>query len=598
MPCACFLCSDFEFVSDFDIRVSNFAFGVPVARLIVIKGADEGKQFELPGTNMSVGRDSTNPIRLHDTEVSRRHAEFRAVDGGFMVHDLGSANGTYVNNQRVTEAVLQAGDHIIVGQSTLVFSSGRVEQERKTSDLADQISMITRHDLELSSAIIKRVSENEGSRILAQPDTGSPWLQTALANLAIMYDASQAVSHILDIDQLLDRILELLFRAIQADRGCIVLRDANSGELEPRAIHWNREHEADEKFTVSRTIMEYVLREKQGVLVSDAAHDERFNTGQSIVRFGIREVLCVPMKGRHETLGVLYLDTQSSAREIVVRQTTEKFNDDHLKLAIAIAHQAALAVEETRYHHAMLQAERLAAIGQTIAHLSHSIKNILQGLRSGSEIIKMGLKEKNDTLIQQGWRVAEKNQARIYDLVMDMLSYSKEREPAAETTDLNQLAREVAELMDARAREVNAKIELSLHDALPLVQVDPEGIHRALLNIVGNALDAVDERPDAKVTIGTRQSEDGFVRLVVLDNGVGIPPEKVNDIFNPFVSTKGARGTGLGLPVSRKIIREHGGDIVVQSQPGVGSKFTLRLPVKSPFSTSGEMPIYAPPDED
>src|SRR5262249_4445343 len=158
-----------------------------------------------------------------------------------------------------------------------------------------------------------------------------------------------------------------------------------------------------------------------------AAQDERFNAGQSIVRFGIREVICVPMKGRHETLGVLYLDTHSSVREAVVRSNPAggKFTEEHLALAIAVAHQAALAVEETRYHQAMLQAERLAAIGQTIAALSHHIKNILQALRSGSDILKMGLAEKNDALLQQGWKMAEKAQGKIYDLVMDMLSYSK-----------------------------------------------------------------------------------------------------------------------------------------------------------------------------
>ena len=89
------------------------------------------------------------------------------------------------------------------------------------------------------------------------------------------------------------------------------------------------------------------------------------------------------MKGRHETLGVLYLDTRQHARDWwpTARRAPGKFTEDHLALAIAIAHQAALAVEETRYHQAMVQAERLAAIGQTIAALSHHIKNILQGLR-------------------------------------------------------------------------------------------------------------------------------------------------------------------------------------------------------------------------
>src|SRR5207244_4149576 len=115
---------------------------------------------------------------------------------------------------------------------------------------------------------------------------------------------------------------------------------------------------------------------------------------------------CVPMKGRHETLGVLYLDTHSRPRDILESGSpTGKFTGEHLQLAIAIAHQAALAVEETRYHRALVQAERLAAIGHTVAALSHHIKNILQGLQSGGELIEMGLRDSDLELIQTGWNV-------------------------------------------------------------------------------------------------------------------------------------------------------------------------------------------------
>lgn len=575
-----------------------------MARLLVIKGADEGKQFELAGEVVSVGRDATNRVRLHDTEVSRRHAEFRPDGDGCVLVDIGSANGTFVNNERITEVRLKPGDHVAFGQTMLVYSTSNQSAPVSTSDdLAEKISLITRPDMELSSAIIKSIGEAEGSRLLTKPEeAASPWLKNALANLAIMYETSQAVSHILDLGELLERILELVFRSVPADRGCVVVT-GESGALTPKALRWRKETDRQEVFQLSRTIVDHVLKERQGVLVSDAARDERFNTGQSIVRFGIREVICVPMKGRHETLGVLYLDTQITAREIAKQKTAlGKFTEDHLALAIAIAHQAALAAEETRYYHAMLQSERLAAMGQTIAALSHHIKNILQGLRSGSEILKMGLDEKNDKLIQQGWRVAEKNQGKIYDLVMDMLSYSKERVPAVEAVDLNEAVKDIVELLAPRAQELNVQLEMKLGENLPHVPADPEGLHRALLNVVGNAIDAVESRPEPKVTVGTRLDEQ-WARIVVLDNGVGIPPEKIGDIFKPFVSSKGARGTGLGLPVSRKVMREHGGDLTVQSQVGVGSKFTLRLPLKSPLTqdfavTAAEMPIMRPPDED
>ena len=570
-------------------------------RLILIKGADEGRQFELTKPVHAVGRDSASGIRLHDTEVSRRHAEFRLVNGTYHVVDVGSANGTFVNGQLIADAPLHAGDRVQIGQSVLVFSTGAAPAA--AGDLADRISMITRHDMELSSAIVKTIGESEGSRILAQPDqVQRPWLKSALANLSVMYEASQAISHILDVNKLLERLMALIFGSIQADRGCVMLRRDETGVLEPKAVLW-RDGGANERMTVSSTIVDYVLRERKGVLISDAASDERFAGGHSILRFGIREVICVPMKGRHETLGVLYVDTVCSARELVESAgPTGKFTEDHLALAIAIAHQAALAVEETRYHQAMVQAERLAAIGQTIAALSHHIKNILQGLRSGGDILNMGLAEKDEVLMQKGWRIVQKNQGKISDLVMDMLSYSKEREPAVEMTDLNALTREVLEVVEGRARERGTRLEAS-YQPLPKVQADPQGLHHALLNVVSNALDAVEDRPDARVTVTTSPDpDDGWACVVVHDNGPGIPAEKVDDIFKPFVSTKGAKGTGLGLPVSRKILREHGGDILVQTQLGKGSRFLLRLPLKSPLghenhATVRDLPPVRPPDE-
>jgi signal transduction histidine kinase/pSer/pThr/pTyr-binding forkhead associated (FHA) protein len=574
-----------------------------VPRLIVIKGPDVGKQFELDGEVSGIGREASNTLRLHDTEASRKHAEFRrGPEGNFRVVDLGSANGTFVNTKAVGEAALQSGDHVQIGQTILVFTSTRAEAPTQSGKLAEQIRMITRND-ESPSEIVKTIAETEGSRLLAKPETvDSPWLKTKLANLGVIYDAIQAISHILEIDPLLERIMQLTFQSIEADRGCIMLKQADSGAVEPKAVRYREGVNAAETIGISRTIVDYVLREKQGVLVTDASRDDRFSSGQSIVRFGIREAICVPMKGRHETVGVLYLDTQSTSKEIVAKgePTGGKFTEDHLSLAIALAHQAALAIEETRYHQALVDAERLAAIGQTIASLSHHIKNILQGLRSGSEILKMGMAEKDDDLMQKGWRVVEKNQGKIYDLVLDMLSFSKDREPAIESTNLNQIIEDVVELVKGRAEETGARLELRLDPNMPKVPADSEGIHRAILNLVGNALDAVSDRDNGQIGLQTLMETNGeWARVIVIDNGPGIPPEKLFEIFKPFVSSKGAKGTGLGLPVSRKILREHGGDILLQSQVGKGTKFTLRLPMKSPLFHDVTGPIFQippPPD--
>ena len=262
----------------------------------------------------------------------------------------------------------------------------------------------------------------------------------------------------------------------------------------------------------------------------------------------------------------------------------EKFTEDHLKLIIAIGHQAALAVEDTRYYSAMVQAERLAAVGQTIATLSHHIKNILQGIRGGSYLIEMGLSEHNEEVVGKGWKIVEKNQNKISSLVMDMLTFSKEREPDLMAANINATVNDVIELMHVRAEEFQVQLQWLPAETMPDLVFDPEGIHRAALNVVTNAIDAVSEKkPPGTVSVRTEYDEkNGKARIIVEDDGPGIPADQLDVLFSPFVSSKKSRGTGLGLPVSQKIIREHGGQIEVRSEPSRGARFVLEIPAVPP----------------
>jgi signal transduction histidine kinase len=331
---------------------------------------------------------------------------------------------------------------------------------------------------------------------------------------------------------------------------------------------------------VSRSIVDYVLARRQGVRTSDARTDSRFETGQSILQAGIREAMCVPMQGRFELMGVIYVDiTTPPERVILDGGAKNKFSEEQLRLLGAIGRQSALAVENNRYQHALVKAERLAAMGQTIAMLSHHIKNILQGVRGGSYLIDMGLNDHNEEFVRKGWGIVEKNQNKIYHLVMDMLTFSKERQPVMQTVSLNETVADVCELMQARAQECNVSLLSQLSPEVPQTTFDPESIHRAVLNVVINAIDAVEgtEKPAVCVETGYDPHSES-VYVSVTDNGPGIPEEQLPRIFNIFESTKGGRGTGLGLAVSQKIVREHGGKITVESKPGAGCRFALSWP--------------------
>lgn len=535
--------------------------------LVVLNGPDAGQRFDLPVGSVVLGRHSANPVVVNDPRASRRHCELSVSSTGVRLTDLGSGNGTVVNGIAVQVIDLRTGDRIQIGNTTLEFTGDGIDPPNQT-----QI-VIRAQTEQFSSAVLRRVPVDEGSQMLSRPDLAkSDWLRTRLANLVVLYEAANAVSEILDVDELLGRIVDLVLRTTEADTGCVLLVDPDTGLLVPKAV---RSRTGGGQLAVSRTVATHVLKEKQGILVADAAGDERFRGRGSIARHQIREVICVPMKGRRDTVGVLFLDTLANAG--LVENDPIKFTEDHLKLAAAVAHQAALAVEETRYYQALIQAERLAAVGQTIAGLSHHIKNIMQGVRFGADMVQSGLDENDRELLTKGWILVEKNQTRIDELILDMLSFSKEREPLKEPTDLASLAADVLEVVRGRADDSGVALTLAA-DPLPLVACDPDGIHRALLNVVSNAMDAVSDREAPRVEVTVRMV-DGQAEIRVSDNGPGIPIEKRGEIFKPFVSSKGSRGTGLGLPVSRKTLREHGGDVRVEGDEGTGATFVLQIPV-------------------
>ncbi len=567
-----------------------------MASLYVIQGADQGKRFTLRERPMALGREGSNPIRINDNEVSRKHAEIRPVDQSksYRIVDLGSANGTFLNGEQIDQAPLKSGDQLRLGQTVMVYAEEAVEEER---DLTARVDMLSKAASQDRSAILKSIPIGEGSKVLQAPGSVGEWLKVRLANLSVMYQATQAVSAIIDTDALLQQILQLVFDSINADRCALLLRDSK-GELTPKAARWKGEVEPDERMAISRTIVDHVLEHGQGVITTDATADKRFGPAQSIFDYGIREAICVPVQGRHETMGVLYADVRASTEVKPAKTWKEglqtRFSQDHLMLMAAIGHQAGLAIENTNFYQAKLQAERLAAVGQTIATLSHHIKNILQGIRGGSYLIDLGLKEKDEAIVRRGWTIVEKNQGKIYNLVMDMLSFSKEREPSFENAQLNQTVADVIELMSSRASDLGVELNWAPAGDLPSFLFDPEGVHQAVLNIVTNAVDASEEAEGGgKVRVSTCwDSAANVAKVVVEDNGIGIPPEEYHTIFQVFASTKGARGTGLGLPVSQKIIQEHGGVIEVVSHVGKGSLFSIEIPIRCvPAQSTGPDPL-------
>ena len=288
-----------------------------MASLTVIKGADRGRHFDIDGDALTRRAQRQNNIRLHDTEISRHHAQIVRTKDGFLLRDLQSSNGTFLNGQRVDSYAMKSGDVIRIGQSELLFSA-TTPAAVPEADLSGKINLSGPDQAADASAIVSAIKHSQGSQFLRYPErAGSQWLENSLRNLGVLYETSQAITRITDTEELLDHIIGLIFKSIQADRACILLKDTDTGKLKPTAVRYQRPMHNDERIIISRTIVDWVLRQDQGVLVLDAARDQRFRASHSVTEMGIREAICVPMQGRHDTLGVIYVDIQSDNRKLL-----------------------------------------------------------------------------------------------------------------------------------------------------------------------------------------------------------------------------------------------------------------------------------------
>jgi signal transduction histidine kinase len=549
-----------------------------VLTLLVLQGPDKGRRFELPDAPALIGRESRS-LPLTDNTCSRRHCELLPSDGNWMVRDLTSANGTYVNGTRVSgTTVLKVGDQLRVGRTLMVFGA----QPGVSRTSSGNVTLTGEEGMD--SAIMATVPTSEDSLVLAVPEPAA----AAMVNLKVLYQLGAQLGSSFNVDQVLEVVMDLIFEHVKADRGIVLLADENGDELIPKIVRTRDEAEAKlvsengdgkngEKIHASRTIINHVLLAGEGVLSSNAMADRRFSKGKSVHSLGIRSALCVPIKARKltdkggdETIGVIYIDSS-------VKNYT--YAPEQLRLLTAIGLQAGLAIQNAKLYAMGLEAERLAAVGETTAALSHSIKNILQALRGGADVVEMGLKGSNLVQASKGWRIVDRNLDKIYQLTLNLLAYSKQREPQLEMVNPRKLIDECLELVAQVASEKGVMVVSDVDEGHPAIPMDPSGMHQVIMNLLSNALDAIQPkrglvRIECKYDEANRQSI-----MEVIDNGAGIAPPMMKHMFELFHSTKGNRGTGLGLAVAKKIVEEHEGSISVRSAPGEGSTFTVRLPV-------------------
>jgi len=228
--------------------------------------------------------------------------------------------------------------------------------------------------------------------------------------------------------------------------------------------------------------------------------------------------------------------------------------------------------------------KELSVLGQSIALLSHGIKNILEGLQGGAYVVDEGIKDNDMALAKKGWDIVKKNIFDITDVAQNILFSSKDRPLNYQHAHPNKLAEDTISLFKERALSLGVNLIFETDTSLPMVRMDPAGIKRVLQNLIWNAIEACMNdlaRKSHSVVVRTGFYGSGQFKFEVEDNGAGMDENTKKNIFEEFFSTKGSKGTGLGLSVVEKIVNKHGGRIEIDSSLGQGALFRMILKLQN-----------------
>ncbi|MCZ6603377.1 MAG: GAF domain-containing protein [Planctomycetota bacterium] len=292
-------------------------------------GWNKGMVYEIEASKLTIGRDDDETIPIYDQGVSRRHAEIFRVGEMYFIRDLGSRNGTYVNEERIEEELLRVNDRVRVGNTELVFREGPASK-----DIPDPVMSHDKKLKETSTTIEYRLDHVDPAD-LDEPEDKN--LAGDARRMQILVAAARALAEERNPERLLDTVVRLASEAVDADHGYVFVRSSDKQEL---AIGARYERGGKKSPTVSTSVIKKVIRESRALLITDAATDPRYSGKSSVISKGIRSVICAPLLSMKELQGVLFIHSHRQDRA---------FTERDLELATAIALQAGIAYQSISF---------------------------------------------------------------------------------------------------------------------------------------------------------------------------------------------------------------------------------------------------------
>ncbi len=538
-----------------------------MSRLEIILNDDHLEWIVLSKKISAIGRDPSCQIVIEDEQASRRHSEIIEKNDGWWVKDLKSTNGTLVNDKTIAEIRINDGDCIRVGNHRMIFHAESLETEKEEAreelkdkkELPDDItpdSTLSVNEAMESVTISVKAEEVSDS----QKDAYAGAINKILSSVFIEKNFFQS-------------LLDLVVKSTGADRACLILRE-NDGAIRIAGVRTVTDLPQDAPSC--ETLIQHAMETKEALAFTSDMADERSSESESANALNKRSMMAAPLIHNDEVLGSIQVDADRKV----------EFSEKALKQLMSLASNIASAISQNRLIRRHAHSQRLEGIDMVLRGMMRCMADITKSMKSGSRQVEVGLK--NDTIgtVNNGWAKVRDARRCLASLIRDVTEVVDDKPPFLMGTDLNTLVGNALDVVRNRATESGTELVFNEDASLEDIEIDPMGIYRAVKNILTNAIEAAAEVKDAKVTISTMTSPDGKnAQVVIEDNGQGIGRDRLNDIFVLFNSSKRDTCLGLGLPVAQKTVREHGGEIALDSTIGEGTTFRISLPIRKSESS-------------
>jgi C4-dicarboxylate-specific signal transduction histidine kinase len=565
----------------------------------------EDKTFEI-NPQILFGRSRKCDVLLNDGLVSRKHTLFEVKEDQVFLTDLNSRNGTYLNQERVQETVkLTMGDLVRIGRSEFQILPN--SQPSKPLEVVDDSNntfaeFIIRKSLPIGNAQItdsflvheRRLPRDTHSlndiaptAINLRKDKRPQWFE-------VLFQISREIQTKSDAKEMSEVISDLLLQVLDGDR-CLVALFNESNELELHSVRQSKNKSGMVVVKLSQTVTQQVIEEKVALNINDIRQDKRFEESDSLLLSEICSLLVAPILIGNRVLGLI---------EISRNDTINAFNEAGLELLSVAASMLGAALnhfdqsrkqdeqiqelEETQLQlrnaqEDLLKNQQLAIVGRMASSINHEIGNLLMPLLEYHGSDEMDSSDDGFELFTSEELAYSCTQ--IKSLIEDIKSFSKgaNRIPEMSRCDLSEQVEKAVrfvtidqELFPQKGPK-KLKLELEI-SARPRVIMDPLQIGRVIINLLRNSAQAVRSQNTSSVIRVRVREANGLAWVEVEDNGPGIPVEIRDSLFNPFVSTKGDQGLGLGLDISRRIIHNHKGTLDCDLERKKGALFRIKLP--------------------